>query len=198
VPASAPVTAAAKPIPWKWAAVALVVLALAAAGWFGWRSRGAANEVSSVAVLPFTNQSGSADTEYLSDGITESLINDLSKLPKLAVMSRSSVFRYKGRDSDPQAVAKDLKVDAVITGRVLQHGEQLVVSAELIDARSSRNLWGDRYDRKMADLVAVQQEISGAIAARLREHLSGDTTKPAAKGGTRDPEAYQLYLKGDY
>ena len=195
---SGPVPVAAKPVPWKWAAVAAVVLLLAVAGWFGWKSRGGTNEVSSVAVLPFTNQGGSADTEYLSDGITESLINDLSKLPKLAVMSRSSVFHYKGHDVDPQTVAKDLKVDAVITGRVLQRGDQLVISAELIDARSNRSLWGDRYDRKMADLIGVQQDISTAIAARLRERLSGDASKPALQGGTRDPEAYQLYLKGRY
>jgi TolB-like protein len=150
-----------------------------------------------VAVLPFTNQGGSSDTEYLSDGITESLINDLSKLPKLTVMSRSSVFHYKGKDADPQAVAKDLKVEAVVTGRVLQRGDQLLVSAEMIDARSNRNLWGDKYDRKLSDLIAVEEDISGAIAARLRERLSGDATKPAT-GGTRDPEAYQLYLKGNY
>jgi len=188
----------AKKFPWKWAAGAVVVVVLAAAGWFAWRSRGAAGEVSSVAVLPFTNQSGSPDTEYLSDGITESLINDLSKLPKLTVMSRSSVFRYKGHEVDPQAVAKDLNVEAVVTGRVLQRGDQLLISAELIDARSNRNLWGEQYDRKMADLIAVQQDISGAIAARLRERLSGDAAKPVVKGGTRDPEAYQLYLKGQY
>jgi len=197
--ASGPAPAAAKPVAWKWAAVAAIVLVLATAGWFAWKARGGgSDEVSSVAVLPFANQSGSQDTEYLSDGITESLINDLSKLPKLSVMSRSSVFRYKGHDADPQAVARDLKVDAVITGRVLQRGDQLVVSAELIDARSNRNLWGERYDRKMADLVAVQQDISGAIAARLRERLSGEAAKPMVKGGTRDPEAYQLYLKGEY
>jgi TolB-like protein/Tfp pilus assembly protein PilF len=183
---------------WKWIAVAVALLIVGMAGWFGWKSRGSSGEVSSVAVLPFTNQSGSPDTEYLSDGITESLINDLSKLPKLAVMSRSSVFHYKGHDVDPQTVAKDLKVDAVITGRVLQHGDQLVISAELIDARSNHNLWGERYDRKMADLVAVQQEISGAIATRLRERLAGEAAKPEAKGGTRDPDAYELYLKGNY
>jgi serine/threonine protein kinase/Flp pilus assembly protein TadD len=198
VAASGPEQTTAKRVLWKWAAAAGVIVVVAAAGWFGWKSRGAASEVSSVAVLPFINQSGSPDTEYLSDGITESLINDLSKLPKLAVMSRSSVFHYKGRDVDPQAAAKDLKVEAVVTGRVLQRGDQLVISAELIDARSNRNLWGDRYDRKMSDLIGVQQDISGAIASRLRERLSGDAAKPATKGGTRDPEAYQLYLKGKY
>ena len=126
-----PVTAEKKAFPWKYVAAAAVLLILSTAGWYGWKSHSASSDVSSVAVLPFTNQSGSLDTEYLSDGITESLINDLSKLPKLAVMSRSSVFRYKGRDADPQAVAKDLKVEAVVTGRVLQRGDQLVVSAEL-------------------------------------------------------------------
>ncbi len=202
VAASSPDPAAKADFSWKWLAVAAVVLVLAGVGWFGRRALSPAGssgaEVSSVAVLPFTNQGGSQDTEYLSDGLTESLINDLSKLPKLRVMSRSSVFHYKGKDVDPQAVSKDLKVEAVVTGRVLQRGDQLVVSAELIDARSNRNLWGDQYDRKLSDLIAVQEDITGAIAARLREHLSGEAAKPVAKGGTRDPEAYQLYLKGNY
>ena len=183
---------------WKWGAASALVVVLGAAGWLGLRSSTASKEVSSVAVLPFSNQSGSSDTEYLSDGITESLINDLSKLPKLAVMSRSSVFHYKGRDVDPQSVAKDLKVEAVVTGRILQRGDQLVVSAELIDTRSNRNLWGDRYDRKLSDLVTVQQDISGAIAARLREHLSGHESTIVSKSGTRDAEAYEAYLKGKY
>src|SRR5258707_1844187 len=195
---SGPEQSAAKRVSWKWAPIVAVVIVLAAAGWFVWRSQGGSGGVSSVAVLPFTNQGGSPDTEYLSDGITESLINDLSKLPKLAVMSRSSVFHYKGHDVDPQAVAKDLKVDAVNTGRVLQRGDQLVISAEVIDARSNRRLWGERYDRQNAELVGVQQDISGAISARLRERLSGEAAKPAEKGGTRDPEAYELYLKGNY
>src|SRR5262249_7062112 len=154
-----------------------------------WKSRSASREISSVAVLPFANQSGSADTEYLSDGITENLINDLSKLPKLAVTPRTSVFRYKGRDADPQTVAKDLHVDAVITGRVLQRGNQLAVSAELIDTRSNRNLWGDRYDRKMSDLISVQQDITSAISTHLREQLSGEQAK-TSQTGTKDPEAY--------
>jgi len=195
---SAQIATAKASLPWKWIAAATVVLVLAAAGWFGRKSRFASGEISSVAVLPFSNQSGSPDTEYLSDGITESLINDLSKLPQLAVMSRSSVFRYKGKETDPQLVAKDLKVEAVVTGRVLQRGDQLVVSAELIDARSNHNLWGDRYDRKLSDLISVQQDISSAIEARLRERLAGPSSSAAPHGGTQDPEAYQLYLKGMY
>jgi eukaryotic-like serine/threonine-protein kinase len=198
-PASPSIQGIAKSLPWRWIGVAVAVLIMAAAGWFAWTSRGTGGEISSIAVLPFTNQSGSPDTEYLSDGITESLINDLSKLPKLAVMSRSSVFRYKGHDVDPQTVAKDLKVEAVVTGRVLQRGDQLLIGTELIDARTNRNLWGERYDRKMADLIGVQAEISNAISARLREKLSGAAATPVvAKASTSDPQAYQLYLKGKY
>jgi TolB-like protein/Tfp pilus assembly protein PilF len=198
VAAPEPTEAAAEQFRWKWPAAVGLALLVAAGGWFAVKYGGTSNDVSSVAVLPFANQSGNPDSEYLSDGITESLINDLSRLPKLSVMSRSSVFRYKGRDADPTSVAKDLKVDAVITGRVLQRGDQLVVSAELVDARSSRNLWGERYDRKMSDLVAVQQEISDSISARLRERLSGQESKTVARAGTTNPEAYQLYLKGLY
>ena len=113
-------------------------------------------------------------------------------------MARSSVFRYKGRDVDPQTVAKELKVQALVTGRIVQHGDQLIISSELIDARTSRNLWGDQYDRKLSDALAVQQEITSAISAKLRERLSGETKTQVAKGGTSDPEAYQLYLKGLY
>ena len=148
--------------------------------------------------MPFVNASNDPNSEYLSDGITESLINNLSQLPNLVVMARSSVFRYKGRDVDPQTVAKELKVQALVTGRIVQHGDQLIISSELIDARTSRNLWGDQYDRKLSDALAVQQEITGAISAKLRERLSGETQKQVAKGGTSDPEAYQLYLKGLY
>jgi eukaryotic-like serine/threonine-protein kinase len=181
-----------------WALAAVAALALLAGGAFFWRSRSSSDQITSVAVMPFVNASNDPNSEYLSDGITESLINDLSQLPNLAVMARSSVFRYKGRDVDPQTVAKELKVQALVTGRILQHGDQLIISSELIDARTNRNLWGDQYDRKVADALAVQREITGAISARLRERLSGETQKQVAKGGTSDPEAYQLYLKGLY
>src|ERR1700681_1005699 len=179
------------------AAALLVVLA---AVFFVFRGQSDGKEISSIAVLPFVNTGNDPNSEYLSDGITESLINSLSQLPNLAVMARSSVFRYKGRDIDPQMVAKDLKVQAVVTGRIVQRGDQIIVSSELIDARTNRNLWGDRYDRKMSDLLSVQQEITGAITAHLRERLSAEPKpkKGIAKGGTSDPEAYQLYLKGRY
>jgi serine/threonine protein kinase/Tfp pilus assembly protein PilF len=184
---------------WRWAVGLVALLLIVAAGaWFSLRSKSKTQEISSIAVLPFVNAGNDPNTEYLSDGITESLINSLSQLPNLSVIARSSVFRYKGRDLDPGAVAKDLKVQAVVMGRVVQRGDQIVVSSELVDARSSRNLWGDQYDRKMSDLLAVQQDITGAIASHLREHLSANDSKSVAHGGTTNPAAYQLYLKGRY
>ncbi|MGH9492258.1 MAG: protein kinase domain-containing protein, partial [Terriglobales bacterium] len=199
--------AAAVGRPWwrSWAVVAsaalavtfaLVLLLKPAAVWQWFGSRPA--EIQSVAVLPFVNASGDSNAEYLSDGLTENLINSLSQLPNLAVMSRSSVFRYKGREVDPQAVGRELKVQAVVTGRIVQHGDQLVVSAELVDARTNRNLWGEQYNRKLSDVLAIQQEIAGEIAAKLRQQLSGEQKKQMARGGTADPEAYQLYMKGRY
>jgi len=175
-----------------------VAVALLIAGAFLWTNRSDHREISSVAVMPFVNVSNDPNSEYLSDGITESLINNLSELPNLAVMARSSVARYKGRDVDPQTVAKELKVQAIVTGRIVQRGDELTVSSELIDARTNRNLWGERYDRKLSDALAVQQEITGAIATRLRERLSGETKAQIAKAGTNNPVAYQLYLKGVY
>jgi eukaryotic-like serine/threonine-protein kinase len=182
-----------------WASAAVIVVALIALAAFLWRGRSAQKEISSVAVLPFVNTSNDPNTEYLSDGITESLINDLSQVPNLAVMSRASVFHYKGREADPQTVAKDLKVEAIVTGRIMQRGDQFIISSELIDARTNHNLWGDRYDRKLSDLLAVQGDIASAISAKLRERLGGEPKTQIAKGGgTNNPEAYQLYLKGRY
>jgi TolB-like protein/Tfp pilus assembly protein PilF len=182
-----------------WASVAgAAMFAVILTAAFVWRGQNGNREISSVAVLPFVNTGNDPNTEYLSDGITESLINNLSQLPNLVVMSRSSVFHYRGKDVDPRTAAQDLKVEGVITGRIVQRGDQLVISAELIDGRSNRNLWGEQYDRKVSDLLSVQQDITDAISAKLRERLSGETSKQAAKGGTKDPEAYQLYLKGRY
>ena len=175
-----------------------LILAVIGAVAFLFHSRGSQQEISSVAVLPFVNAGNDANTEYLSDGLTESLINSLSQIPHLAVMSRSSVFHYKGRDVDPQAVARALRVEGVITGRIVQRGDQLIISAELIDARTNHNLWGDQYERKLSDVLAVQEDITRAISSKLRERISGEPDKQATKGGTNDPEAYQLYLKGRF
>jgi len=184
--------------PFRWIAIAAAIL-LASTAAYLFRSSSTDAAISSVAVLPFVNASNDSNSEYLSDGITESLINNLSQLPNLTVMSRASVFHYKGREVDPQVVGKDLKVQAVITGRIVQHGDQLIVSSELIDARTNRNLWGEQYDRNFSDVLAVQQDITSAISAKLRERLSDETEKQlVSKGGTNDPEAYQLYLKGRF
>ena len=181
-----------------WAVCLVAVAAVLGSAAFLWMNRNNPEEISSVAVMPFVNASNDPNSEYLSDGITESLINNLSELPHLVVMTRSSVSRYKGRDFDPQTVAKELKVQALVTGRIVQHGDQLIISSELVDARTNRNLWGEQYDRKLSDALAVQKEITGAISAKLRERLSGEVKTQIAKGGTSDPEAYQLYLKGIY
>jgi eukaryotic-like serine/threonine-protein kinase len=193
-----PPTASGNKRIWIVGVSAVVLALLIAAGIYAFRGHSGSQEISSVAVLPFVNAGNDPNSEYLSDGLTESLINNLSQVPNLAVMSRSAVFRYKGKDVDPQTVAKDLKVEGVVTGRIQQHGDQLVISAELIDARNNHNLWGDQYDRKVSDALAVQQEITSAITSKLRERLSGEAQKTVAKGGTNNPEAYQLYLKGRF
>jgi TolB-like protein len=148
--------------------------------------------------LPFVNGSGDANMEYLSDGITESLINSLSQLPQLKVMSRDSAFHYKGKETDAETVGRELGVRAVFKGRVAQQGDNLDVSAELIDARDSSHIWGQQYDRKLADVIALREEIAKEITTALRTRLSGDDAKRMAKTYTANPEAYQDYLKGRY
>jgi len=154
--------------------------------------------INSVAVLPFANASGDPNTEYLSDGITEGVIDRLSGLPNLKVISRTSAFHYKQRDIEPQKVARDLGVDALVTGRVVQRGNDLSVSAELVDAREDKQLWGEQYSRKVADAASVQQEIATAISGNLRVRLTSDDKTRLAKSPASNPEAYQLYLKGRY
>jgi eukaryotic-like serine/threonine-protein kinase len=179
------------------AAAVLLLFALVGFGVYRWSSTSASG-IESLAVLPFTNASADPNAEYLSDGLTESLISSLSQLPNLTVRPRSSVFRYKAKDQDVQKIAAELHVAAIVTGRVMQHGDSLNVSAELIDTKNNRSLWSDQYDRKLSDALNVQREISAEISTRLREKLSGEEKKRLAKDGTNDPEAYQLYLKGRY
>src|SRR3989454_109771 len=137
-----------------------------------------------------------ASMDYLSDGITEGVIDRLSGIPNVKVISRTSAFRYKKRDIEPQKIAKELGVDALVTGRVLQRGDDLSVSAELVDAREDKQLWGEQYSRKLADIVAVQQEITTAISGNLRVRLTHEEKARLAKFPATNPEAYQLYLKG--
>jgi serine/threonine protein kinase/Flp pilus assembly protein TadD len=155
-----------------------------------WRGR--------LAVLPFVNGSADPNAEYLSDGITESLINSLSRLPNLKVMSRDSAFRYKGKDTDAQTVARELGVRTVLKGRVTQLGGNLAISAELIDATDSSHIWGQQYSRKPADIFALQEKIAKEITKALRLRLTGQEEKSLARTYTTNPEAYRGYLQGRY
>jgi eukaryotic-like serine/threonine-protein kinase len=175
----------------------VLVIVLVGAGWFyGFRGRG--ETIDSVAVLPFVNAGGDPNAEYLSDGITESLINSLSQLPHLKVLSRDSAFVFKGKDTDAQTVGRRLGVRAVFEGRVLQRGDDLEISAELVDARDNSHVWGQRYNRKLADVFALQDDVAKEMTTALRMHLTGEDEKRMAKSYTANPEAYQDYLKGRY
>ncbi|MGH9901016.1 MAG: tetratricopeptide repeat protein [Pyrinomonadaceae bacterium] len=154
--------------------------------------------IDSLAVLPFANEGGDANNEYLSEGITESIINSLSQLPRLRVVPRSTVFRYKGRGADPQEVGRELSVRAVLTGRVLQLKELLVVKTELVDVEQEAQLWGEQYRRQLTDIFDLQEDISQEISAKLRLRLSGEERKRLTRRYTENTEAYHLYLKGRY
>ncbi|HEX7831048.1 MAG TPA: protein kinase, partial [Thermoanaerobaculia bacterium] len=161
-------------------------------------ARKATTQPRSLAILPFVNATGDANAEYLSDGITETLINTLAQVPGLRVMSRTSVFHYKDRPANPVSVGHELRVSAVVVGRVEQMGDRIVVSAELIDTSDNSLLWGNRYQAPRADLFSVQQSIASEIARMLRLKLSGRDQQLLAKRHTTDPRAYELYLKGRF
>ncbi len=154
--------------------------------------------IDSLAILPFENAGQDADAEFLSDGITESIINNLSQLPKLKVMARSTVFRYKGKGLDPLAVASELGVRAILTGRVLSRGDMLVIKTEMVDASDGTQLWGEQFNRPMADIFAIEEEISKEISEKLRLKLSGEQKKRLSKRHTNSTDAYQEYLKGRF
>jgi len=175
---------------------ALLVVALAAAYIHFKRTRVTA--IDSIAVLPFVNASGDPNMEYLSDGLAESLMDSLSQLPNLKVMSRNTSFRYKGKDQDAEKVGKDLNVRAVLTGSLKQIGDEIVIGVSLDDALDSHHIWGSQYDRKVSDLLSVQREIARDITGNLRLKLSGTDESRLSKRYTENPEAYQLYLKGRF
>ena len=174
--------------------LALPVLLMAAAAlvYFAWGGK----PIDSVAVLPFVNASADPNMEYLSDGITESLINSLSQLPNLKVMSRNSVFRFKGRENDAQEVGQQLGVRAVLTGRVTQRGDRLAISIELVNARDNSQIWGQQYNRQLADVFAVQEEIAKEISEKLRLKLTGAERQQLAKRPTENLKAFQYYMQG--
>ncbi len=162
-------------------------------------SRGrSGGSIDSIAVLPFANGSRDPNTEYLSDGITEGVINTLSRLSHLRVIARSTAFRYKARDVDPQRAGRDLNVQAIVTGRVVQRGDTLAVQAELVDVANGTQLWGNHYDRKLSEILGLQESISKEISEKLRLRLSGDEKQKVVKLDTANTEAYQFYLKGRY
>jgi len=152
--------------------------------------------ITSIAVLPFRNESGNADTEFLADGISESLINRLSQLTQLKVIARNSAFEYKGKDVNVQQVAGALNAQGILIGRVTQRGDDLIVSLELIDARDRTQVWGERYTRKAAEIQALEEEIARTLAEKLRLRLSGDQGQRLTKHATQNSQAYQFYLNG--
>ncbi len=176
----------------------LATLAALAAYFYSGRKDTGATPITSLAVLPLTISNSDADSEYLADGITESLINSVSRFPGLRVMARSTVFRYKTKDVDPQAVGRELKVGALLMGHMVARGDTLDVRAELVDVSQGTQLWGGHYTRKMTDLLTVQEEIAREIAQALRLRISEEQRKTLGSSGTANSEAYQLYLRGRF
>jgi len=176
--------------------VAAILVIAAALGFYFLRGRADTKKVSSIAVLPFVNATSDAGNEYLSDGLTESLISTLSQLPDLKVMARSTVFRFKGKEDDPQQIGRSLQVSAVLTGRITQHGDELSIHADLVNAADGTELWGEQYVRKLAEITQVQGDIARDISNSLRIQLSGNERQRLGRAGTTNPEAYRLYLEG--
>lgn len=180
------------------AVAAVIALALFAGGYL-YRPRGKNNaQIESIAVMPFLNESHNPELEYLSDGMTETLISSLSQLPNLNVKARSTVFRYKGKETNPQTIGKELKVQAILNGRVVQRGDQLMLSLELIDVQTENVIWSEQYDRKQADLVSLQREIARDVSSKLKTKLSGADEQKLVKTYTANAEAYKLYLQGRF
>jgi serine/threonine protein kinase/tetratricopeptide (TPR) repeat protein len=175
---------------------AVVVVGVIGTALYLMRGGSGAKKIDSVAVLPFVNATADANEEYLSDGLTESLIGTLSQVPDLKVMARSTVFRFKGKDEDPQKIGQQLQVSAVLIGRITQHGDEVGVQADLVSTTDGSELWGSHYERKAADITQLQGDIARDISKRLRVQLSGEKQQRLGSAGTTNPEAYRLYLEG--
>ena len=178
--------------------VAVAVAALLSLAIWSSLARRNAESFDSVAVLPFANQGGSTDTEYLSDGITEEIINDLSRLPRVRVMARTSVYRYKGRDDDPQRVGRELHVAAVLVGRIQPRGDSYTLQTELVDVSTGAQLWGDQYKGKLDEILGLPDEIAQQVSQKLRGQRSSASETGVSRHATQNAEAYDLYLKGRY
>lgn len=182
----------------KIAALVTIVLITALIAGLIYLNRRSGTAINSVAILPFEGGGDDPNTEFLADGITESIINNLSQLPELKVMSRNAAFRYKGQRVDAQEVGRSLGVGAVLTGRVVKLGEKLIIKTELIDVADGSQLWGAEFNNNISDIFAVQEEISRKISEKLRVKLTGEDQARLARRYTNDTEAYQLYLKGRF
>ncbi len=179
-------------------AAAVVVIGVAFLMWHSPHSRTPEATIHSIAVLPFANASKDPEMDYLGEGLSEEITNSLSHLPNLQVMARSTVSHYKSRQDDPQGVGHDLHVDAVLTGRVVEHGSELNVETELVNVATGAQLWGERYKRSINDVSLLQAAITRDIAGQLRSQLGGNQQENLMKSGTQNAEAYQSYLKGRY
>ncbi len=176
-----------------------VVIVISVAVYFGFLAKsGGTRQIESIAVMPFVNEGKNEEVEYLSDGMTETLIGSLSKLPNLNVKPSSSVFRYKGLKTDAKTIGQELNVDAVLNGRIVQRGEELTLSLELVDVQKDAVLWSERYVRKQSDLVSLQSEIAKDVSSRLKTRLTGAEAEKIAKSYTANAEAYRDYLQGRY
>ncbi|MGI8545472.1 MAG: protein kinase domain-containing protein [Aridibacter sp.] len=183
------------------AAVASVILLIGAIGfgyWFLADDSASTKKIESIAVLPFVNESNNADNEYLSDGMTESLITSLSQIPTLSVKARSSVFRYKDKNTPPQKIGRELNVQAILNGRIVQFDNNLTLHIELVDASTEKVLWKADYNRDTTDLIALQSDIARDVSQKLQLRLSGADKQRVSKSYTENTEAYQLYLKGRF
>ena len=179
--------------------LAFLVLATLGSGfWYYNNRRLRASQIGSIAVLPFQNATGDSDLDYLSDGLSASLIDRLSELPDLIVIARSSSFKYRGENIDLQEAASRLGVQAVITGRLVRHGDDLSIRVEMVDVTNDRQIWSEQYDRRATDSLALQQEISQTVSKKLRSKLTGSEEKELAKQDTVNPQAYELLLRGRF
>ena len=163
-----------------------------------WRAKSRSKTIDSLAVLPLANATGLEETEYFSDGVTETIIGSLSQLPRMRVMARSTVFRYKGKEIDAQKIGRELNVRAVIAGRLLKRGDLVTLGLEMVDVEDGAQLWSAYYNRDLTDIFDVQDQIATEISEKLRVRLTSDQRKRLIKRHTHDPEAYQLYLKGRF
>jgi len=180
------------------AAVVILLLIVAAVSGYFIVAKKSRPPIQSIAVMPFINESGNAEVDYLSDGMTETLISQLSQLTNLNVKARSSVFRYKGKETNAQTLGKELNVQAILNGRFAQRGDQLTLTLELVEAQTENVIWSEQYNRPQADLVKLQTDIARDVSNKLRMKLSGADTQKLAKTYTNNPEAYRLYLQGRF